>query len=176
MSGFSVIILSIFVKITGIETNLKATRILDRLLVDIPTADVARVFIIGNQTKEGQPFYFAEMVYRTSRKSFPYGPGSAYKVSLSQWSQYLHTLMEGKCHFQKINESIHPSTVERLHRMGIGSFMVCPILTPLDPPLGAIFVYWSKDKAFPENPLQFSPIILSAGIKLAPLLISQYHR
>jgi hypothetical protein len=63
---------------------------------------------------------------------------------LSEWNDFLPTLLAGKCAFQRYGDDLSVTLRARLVALGAGSFLACPVIDIEGRVLGATVVTWDE--------------------------------
>lgn len=72
---------------------------------------------------------------------------------LSEWIDYLGTLLTGQCAFVN-SVAVHPLSARiRMEELGMQAFLVCPTVNAQNMTLGAVFASWDKNDTLPSAEL-----------------------
>lgn len=105
------------------------------------------------------------------------GPGrkegeAQQNLPLSQWNDYMPTLLQKKCVFQRLSDITIAAAKARMESMGISSFIACPMIDTKSQILGALFVSWDAGDRMPEKPNDLMDRYMTAATRIADALES----
>lgn len=69
---------------------------------------------------------------------------------LSDWIDYLNTLLAGQCSFMTVAAIHSLSARVRMEQLGMQAFLVCPTVDSQNMMLGALFVSWDRTDPLPD--------------------------
>jgi len=91
---------------------------------------------------------------------------------LSEWSDFLHTLLNGKCSYYLVQALKSNQAIARHAKMRVTSFMACPVKDTADRLLGGIVVSWDLGDTTPseEERANLAAHLTTLGSKVAVLI------